>query len=253
MIYTAPGQAGALVSFKSVMTTSSVATGWRRAGRYFENISPVDGGCSARWPAPTPPTSSSPWTRPTRRSPAGARPASPSAATCCCASPIASNRTLKCSPSPRPGRTAGGARDPGRRPALVVDHFRYFAGCIRAQEGSAAELDQNTVSYHFKGAHRRGRPDHPVELPLLMAAWKLAPVLAGRLLQRAQARRADPGHHHADDGSHQDILPPAWSTWSTASAPRQARRSPPATGSRSWRLPAPPRWAPISRAAPPTS
>ena len=33
---------------------------------------------------------------------------------------------------------------------LVVDHFRYFAGCIRAQEGSAAELDQNTVSYHFK-------------------------------------------------------------------------------------------------------
>ncbi len=32
---------------------------------------------------------------------------------------------------------------------LVFDHFRYFAGCIRAQEGSAAELDSHTASYHF--------------------------------------------------------------------------------------------------------
>ncbi|HAY92311.1 aldehyde dehydrogenase family protein, partial [Shewanella sp.] len=32
---------------------------------------------------------------------------------------------------------------------LFVDHFRYFAGCIRAQEGSAADIDGNTVSYHF--------------------------------------------------------------------------------------------------------
>ena len=43
----------------------------------------------------------------------------------------------------------------------------------------------------------------PWNFPPLMAAWKLAPVLAGQLPQRAQARRADPGHHHADDGSHQ--------------------------------------------------
>jgi len=58
---------------------------------------------------------------------------------------------------------------------LVVDHFRYFAGCIRAQEGSAAELDSNTASYHFPEPIGVVGQIIPWNFPILMAAWKLAP------------------------------------------------------------------------------
>ncbi len=61
---------------------------------------------------------------------------------------------------------------------LVVDHFRYFAGCIRAQEGSAAELDVNTASYHFPEPVGVVGQIIPWNFPMLMAAWKLAPALA---------------------------------------------------------------------------
>lgn len=61
---------------------------------------------------------------------------------------------------------------------LVVDHFRYFAGCIRAQEGSAAELDEHTASYHFHEPLGVVGQIIPWNFPLLMAAWKLAPALA---------------------------------------------------------------------------
>ncbi|WP_066015631.1 aldehyde dehydrogenase family protein [Endozoicomonas atrinae] len=61
---------------------------------------------------------------------------------------------------------------------LAVDHFRYFAGCIRAQEGSAADIDQNTVSYHFHEPLGVVGQIIPWNFPLLMAAWKLAPALA---------------------------------------------------------------------------
>ncbi len=61
---------------------------------------------------------------------------------------------------------------------LAADHFRYFAGCIRAQEGSAAEIDGNTVAYHFHEPLGVVGQIIPWNFPLLMAAWKLAPALA---------------------------------------------------------------------------
>jgi len=61
---------------------------------------------------------------------------------------------------------------------LAIDHFRYFAGCLRAEEGSAAELDANTVSYHLKEPLGVVGQIIPWNFPLLMAAWKLAPALA---------------------------------------------------------------------------
>jgi len=61
---------------------------------------------------------------------------------------------------------------------LVVDHFRYFAGCIRAQEGSIGEVDNNTVAYHFHEPLGVVGQIIPWNFPLLMAAWKLAPALA---------------------------------------------------------------------------
>jgi len=61
---------------------------------------------------------------------------------------------------------------------LAVDHFRYFAGCLRAQEGSAAEIDEKTVAYHFHEPLGVVGQIIPWNFPLLMAAWKLAPALA---------------------------------------------------------------------------
>ena len=40
---------------------------------------------------------------------------------------------------------------------LAIDHFRYFAGAIRGQEGSLAESDQDTVAYHFQIGRAAGR------------------------------------------------------------------------------------------------
>ena len=61
---------------------------------------------------------------------------------------------------------------------LAIDHFRYFAGCLRAEEGSLAELDEHTVSYHIKEPLGVVGQIIPWNFPLLMAAWKLAPALA---------------------------------------------------------------------------
>ncbi len=61
---------------------------------------------------------------------------------------------------------------------LAVDHFRYFAGCIRAQEGGISQLDDTTVAYHFHEPLGVIGLIIPWNFPLLMAAWKLAPALA---------------------------------------------------------------------------
>ena len=61
---------------------------------------------------------------------------------------------------------------------LAIDHFRYFAGCVRAQEGSISEIDHDTVAYHFHEPLGVVGQIIPWNFPLLMAAWKLAPALA---------------------------------------------------------------------------
>ncbi|MCV7311330.1 acetaldehyde dehydrogenase ExaC [Mycobacterium paraffinicum] len=61
---------------------------------------------------------------------------------------------------------------------LAVDHFRYFAGAIRAQEGGVGEIDENTVAYHFHEPLGVVAQIIPWNFPILMAAWKLAPALA---------------------------------------------------------------------------
>ncbi|RQD69317.1 aldehyde dehydrogenase [Campylobacter hepaticus] len=61
---------------------------------------------------------------------------------------------------------------------LAADHFRYFASCLRAQEGSTAELDYDTVAYHFHEPLGVVGQIIPWNFPILMAAWKLAPALA---------------------------------------------------------------------------
>ena len=61
---------------------------------------------------------------------------------------------------------------------LAIDHFRYFAGCLRSEEGAASELDADTVALHIKEPLGVVGQIIPWNFPLLMAAWKLAPALA---------------------------------------------------------------------------
>jgi aldehyde dehydrogenase len=61
---------------------------------------------------------------------------------------------------------------------LAIDHFRYFAGCIRAQEGSVAQIDNDTYAYHLHEPLGVVGQIIPWNFPILMAAWKLAPALA---------------------------------------------------------------------------
>ena len=61
---------------------------------------------------------------------------------------------------------------------LAIDHFRYFAGCARAQEGSISEIDHDTIAYHFHEPLGVVGQIIPWNFPLLMAVWKLAPALA---------------------------------------------------------------------------
>ncbi|WP_063052668.1 acetaldehyde dehydrogenase ExaC [Nocardia arthritidis] len=61
---------------------------------------------------------------------------------------------------------------------LAVDHFRYFAGAVRAQEGSISEIDADTIAYHFHEPLGVVGQIIPWNFPILMATWKLAPALA---------------------------------------------------------------------------
>src|SRR5271166_1462114 len=61
---------------------------------------------------------------------------------------------------------------------LAADHFRYFAGCLRAEEGTIAEVDHDTIAYHFKEPMGVVAQIIPWNFPFLMAAWKMAPALA---------------------------------------------------------------------------
>jgi aldehyde dehydrogenase len=61
---------------------------------------------------------------------------------------------------------------------LAIDHFRYFAGCLRAQEGTLSEIDEDTIAYHFHEPLGVVGQIIPWNFPILMAVWKLAPALA---------------------------------------------------------------------------
>jgi len=61
---------------------------------------------------------------------------------------------------------------------LAIDHFRYFAGCIRAQEGALSEISEDTIAYHFHEPLGVVGQIIPWNFPILMAVWKLAPALA---------------------------------------------------------------------------
>lgn len=180
MIYAAPNQPGSKVKFKS-RYQNFIGGRWvePKRGQYFENISPVTGQVFCEIPRSTAEdidlaldaahAAKAAWgrTSPTERA----------------------NILLKIADrleqekevlalaetwdNGKPIRETLAADLP-----LAIDHFRYFASCIRAQEGSMSQLDNDTVAYHFHEPLGVVGQIIPWNFPILMAAWKLAPALA---------------------------------------------------------------------------
>ncbi|WP_020409070.1 acetaldehyde dehydrogenase ExaC [Hahella ganghwensis] len=180
MIYAQPGQDGAVVSFKS-RYENFIGGEWVAPvlGRYFENASPVNGGTFCEVP------------RSSAEDIDLALDAAHKAADAwgCTSVTERSNILLKIADRIEQNLEALAVAetwDNGKAVRetlaadipLSVDHFRYFAGCIRAQEGSVGELDANTVSYHIHEPLGVVGQIIPWNFPILMAAWKLAPALA---------------------------------------------------------------------------
>ncbi|MEY9965894.1 aldehyde dehydrogenase [Streptacidiphilus sp. MAP12-16] len=91
---------------------------------------------------------------------------------------------------------------------LAIDHFRYFAGAIRAQEGSLAEIDDDTVAYHFHEPLGVVAQIIPWNFPILMATWKLAPALAAGNAVVIKPAEQTPASIHFFMSLIADLLPP---------------------------------------------
>jgi aldehyde dehydrogenase len=91
---------------------------------------------------------------------------------------------------------------------LAVDHFRYFAGALRAQEGSISQVDDDTVAYHFHEPLGVVGQIIPWNFPLLMATWKLAPALAAGNAVVLKPAEQTPASIHLLMELIADLLPP---------------------------------------------
>ncbi|MEU4243212.1 aldehyde dehydrogenase [Actinoplanes sp. NPDC026619] len=91
---------------------------------------------------------------------------------------------------------------------LAIDHFRYFAGAIRAQEGTAGEIDDDTIAYHFHEPLGVVGQIIPWNFPILMAVWKLAPALAAGNCVVLKPAEQTPASIHYLISIIGDLLPP---------------------------------------------
>ncbi|GEN31931.1 aldehyde dehydrogenase [Cerasibacillus quisquiliarum] len=91
---------------------------------------------------------------------------------------------------------------------LAIDHFRYFAGAIRAQEGSISQIDDETVAYHFHEPLGVVGQIIPWNFPLLMATWKIAPALAAGNCVVLKPAEQTPASIHVFLELIGDLLPP---------------------------------------------
>ena len=180
MQYAMPGAEGALYEFKS-RYENFIGGEWVAPleGQYFDNVSPVTGEAFCEIPRSTPADLKI------------ALDAAHAAADSWGKTPVAERSNLLLKVADRieanletlawveTWENGKGIRETLNADIpLLVDHFRYFAGCIRAQEGSTADIDANTVAYHFHEPLGVVGQIIPWNFPLLMAGWKLAPALA---------------------------------------------------------------------------
>tara|TARA_R100000005_G_scaffold126_1_gene59 strand:- start:573 stop:2093 length:1521 start_codon:yes stop_codon:yes gene_type:complete len=180
MIYSNPNSGDAVVNFKP-RYENFIGGQWvaPTEGRYFENISPVNGQVFCEVP------------RSTGADIDKALDAAHAAAPAWGKTPVAERSRLLLQVADRIEANlemlaVAESWDNGKAVRetlaadipLAADHFRYFAGCVRAQEGSIGEIDEHTVAYHFHEPLGVVGQIIPWNFPILMAAWKLAPALA---------------------------------------------------------------------------
>jgi aldehyde dehydrogenase len=91
---------------------------------------------------------------------------------------------------------------------LAIDHFRYFAGALRAQEGTLGEIDDDTIAYHFHEPLGVVAQIIPWNFPILMAVWKLAPALAAGNAVVLKPAEQTPASIHYLMSLVGDLLPP---------------------------------------------
>ena len=91
---------------------------------------------------------------------------------------------------------------------LAIDHFRYFAGALRAQEGGISQIDDDTIAYHFHEPLGVVGQIIPWNFPILMATWKLAPALAAGNAVVLKPAEQTPASIHVLMGLIGDLLPP---------------------------------------------
>ena len=179
-VYASPGQPGALVSFKS-RYEHYIGGQWVPPvkGRYFENVSPVTGKAFCEVG------------RGTAEDIEAALDAAHAAAPAWNASTPAERAAILNKIADRMEQNlemiaVAETWDNGKAVRetlaadipLAIDHFRYFAGAIRAQEGGISQISEDLVAYHFHEPLGVVGQIIPWNFPILMATWKLAPALA---------------------------------------------------------------------------
>ncbi len=180
MIYDNPGSQGALVSFKE-RYQNYIGGEWVAPvkGRYFDNISPVNGKVFCQVPRSSAEDIDLALDAAHRAAPAWARTSVAERANILLKIADRIEGSLESLAVAETWDNGKAVRETLNADIpLTVDHFRYFAGCIRAQEGTLADIDANTVAYHFHEPLGVVGQIIPWNFPILMAAWKLAPALA---------------------------------------------------------------------------
>lgn len=179
-VFARPGAAGALMSYES-RYQNFIGGQWvaPAGGRYFENPTPVTGQTFCEIPRSDEADVEKALDAAHAAAPAWgkAAPAERAAVLNKIADRIEENKAAlavaEVWDNGKPIREALAADIP-----LAADHFRYFAGAIRAQEGSLSQIDEDTVAYHFHEPLGVVGQIIPWNFPILMAAWKMAPALA---------------------------------------------------------------------------
>ncbi|GAB3054933.1 aldehyde dehydrogenase family protein [Sediminivirga luteola] len=179
-VYAQPGQDGAKVAFKS-RYENYIGGEWvaPAGGEYFENITPVTGQPFTEIPRSQAEDIETALDAAHKAAPAWGKTSVAERAAVLNAIADRIEENLELLAVAETWDNGKAIREPlAADLPLAVDHFRYFAGVIRAQEGGISQIDDNTVAYHFHEPLGVVGQIIPWNFPLLMATWKLAPALA---------------------------------------------------------------------------
>src|SRR3954447_14221215 len=177
-VYSPPGSPDSLVAVKS-RYDHFIGGQWvpPATGEYFENISPVNGKPFTEIARGTAEDIEAALDAAHAAAPGWARTSTTERSNVLLQIADRMEQTLTALAVAEPGENGKPVRETlAADLPLAVDHFRYFAGAIRAQEGGISEIDENTSAYHFHEPLGVVGQIIPWNFPILMAVWKLAPA-----------------------------------------------------------------------------